>query len=396
MGYNITEIKLMCIVQVFREPSSSPEPQPDTPVAGSTTMKLQEAFDLHLNSVVNRNDVTRTNPLFDPLQCEDDTGDNRKSDAVCEVGMENFKNDSKHVYHPEAKSQKQDLTEQKLMKPKSSRDQSKVTSTIKGFPQSGEHVNFTITTYQRPSGTDKLLNEDSDRNRAYSDNLSTDSLKKPTTTLFHHHNYSSTNSLNGSAVSLSRTNSFNSNDNGIFKSPDPVSASPVKRSTSYISLVTNPLSHPGNGFQLGSTNTSYTGRTKFVGNLAAQTLMDKGDERVYESWNLRKTTRECNASQDSPEHHQEGTKSQTTVEEQKIAQVGQDKEQDSQKQIIITEEERARLLALQEQFLQLQEQLLQNSGLLQQKQLSQPQVPTADTPLQSLQVVMGSPSIIVL
>lgn len=376
----------MCFVQVFRESPSSPEPQPDTPLAGSTTLKFQEALDLHLNSVVHRNEVTRTNPLFDPFQCEDDTGGNKKPDAVCEVGMEKFKNDSKHVSHPETKSQKDDLTEQELMKSKSLRDQSKVISTMKGVPRSGEHVNFTITTYQRPSSTDKLLNEDSDSNKAHSGNLSTDSLKKPTKTVFHQHKYSSTSSLNSSASSLSRTNSFNSNDNGTFKPPDPISASPVKRSTSHISLFTNPLSHPGNGFQSGSTNTSYTGRTKFVGNLAAQTQMDKGNEGVYESWSLRKTTSECNVSQVPPEHHQEGIKSQTTVEEQKIAQVGQDKEQGSQKQIIITEEERAQLLALQEQFLQLHEQLLQNSGLMQQQQLSQPQVPTADTPLQSLQV----------
>lgn len=378
----------MCFAQVFRESPSSPEPQPDTPLAGSTTLNLQEALDLHLNTVVHRNEVTRTNPLFDPLQCEDD---NRKPEAVCEVGMEKFKNDSKHVSHLETKSEKRDLTEQELMKRKSLRDQSKVTSTMKGVPRSGEHVNFTITTYQRPFSTDKLLNEDSDSNsnRTNSDNLSTDSLKKPIKTAFHDHKYSSTSSLNSSSASLSRTNSFNGNDNGTFKPPDPVSASPVKRSTSYISLVTNPLSHPGNGFQSGSTNTSYTGRTKFAGNLAAQTHMDKGNDGVYESWSLRKTTSECNVSQVPPEHHQEGTKSQTTVEEQKIVQVGQDKEQGSQKQIIITEEERAQFLALQEQFLQLQEQLLQNSGLMQQQQLSQPQVPTADTPLQSLQVRDG-------
>ncbi|XP_033609851.1 uncharacterized protein LOC111870662 isoform X4 [Cryptotermes secundus] len=381
------ETVMLADTQVFRESPSSPEPQPDTHLAGSTTLKLQEALDLHLNSVVHRNEVTKTNPLFDPLQCEDDIGDNRMPDAVCEVGMEKLKNYSKNVSHMETKSQKQNLTEEELMKPKSLRDKSQVTSTMKGVPRSGENVNFTITTYQRPFSTDKLLNEDSDSNRTHSDNLSTDSLKEQTKTVSHHHKYSSTSSLNSSAASLSRTNSFNGNDNGTFTPPDPVSTSPVKRSTSYISLVTNPLSHPGNGFQSGSTNTLHTGKTKFVGNMAAQTQMDKGNERVYESWSLRKTTSECNVSQVPPEHHQEGTKSQTTVEEQKIAQVGQDKEQGSQKQIIITEEERAQLLALQEQFLQLQEQLLQNSGLMQQQQLSQPQVPTADTPLQSLQVL---------
>jgi hypothetical protein len=352
-------------------------------------MSLQDALDLHLNSVAHRNEVTWTNPLFDSIHCEDNTGDNRKPDAVREIGMEKSKNDLKHVYHLETNSQKQDLTEEEFMKPKSLRDQSKVTSTMKRVPRSGEHVNFTITTYQRPFSTDKLFSEDSDSNREHSDNLSTDSLKKPMA-VFQHHKYSSTSSINSSAASLSRTSSFNSNNNGIFRPPDPVLTSPVKRSTSYISLATNPLSHPGNGFQPGSTNTSYAGRTTSVGNLAAQTQMDKGDEGVYESWSVRKRTSECEC-QDPPEHHQEETSSQTTVEEQQIAQVGQDKVQDSQQQIIITEEERARLLALQEQFLQLQEKLLQNSGLMQQQQLLQPQVPTADTPLQSLQVRNGVP-----
>lgn len=344
-------------------------------------MNLQDALDLHHNSEVHRNEVTWTNPLFDPIHCEDTTGDNRKPDAVREIGMEKFKNDLKHAYHLETNSQKQDLTEEELMKPKSLRDQSKVTSSMKRGPRSGEHVNFTITTYQRPFSTDRLLNEDSDSNGEHSDNLSTDSLKKPMT-VFQHHKYSSASSINSSAAGLSRTNSFNSNNNGTSKPPDPVLTSPVKRSTSYISLVT----HPGNGFQPGSTNTSHTGRTTSVGNLAAQTQMDKGDEGVYESWSVRKRTSECDISQDPPEHHQEETNSQTTVDEQQIAQVGQDKVQGSQQQIIITEEERARLLALQEQFLQLQEKLLQNSGLIQQQQLVQPQVPTADTPLQSLQV----------
>jgi hypothetical protein len=347
-------------------------------------MKLQEAPDLHLNSVVQRNEITRTNPLFDPVHHEDNIGNNRKPDAVCEAGMENLKNDSKHVYSLETDYQKQDLTDEELMKSKPSRDQSKVTSTMKRVPRSGEHVNFTITTYQRPLSTDKLFNKDSNSNRKHSDDFSTDSLKEPTTVL-QNHKYNDTSSTNSSAISLSRTNSFNSNSNGTFKPPDPVLTSPVKRSTSYISLATNPLSHPGNSFQSGSTNTSYTGRTKSVGNLAAQTQKDKGDARVYESWSLRKITGECD--QDLPEHHQEGTKEQTTVE-QKIALAGQDEPQDSQ-QIIITEEERARLLALQEQFLQLQEKLLQSSGLMQQQQLLHPHVPTADPPLQSLQVRGG-------
>lgn len=346
-------------------------------------MKHEESLDIHLSSPVHRKEVTRTNPLFDPHQCEDDS--NSSPAAVCEVGM----NDTKHLYHLEAMSHKQD-SERELMKSDSCRDRSNSTSTRKG----GELANFTITTYQRPRDTDRLFSGDSDNNWAHPvQHLSTDSYKKPTTAEFQH-KYSSTNSLNssgalGSATSVSRTNSFNSNDNGTFKIPGPVSASSVKRSTSYISLVANPPSCPGNGFQSGRTHTPYTNRTKSVGNLAVEAQLDAGDETAYENWGLRKTTSKRSVSQDPSESLQEGTKSQTTAEEQKMArgsQVGREEPRGSQQQIIITEEERARLLALQEQFLHLQEQLLQNSGLMQQQQLSQPQAPAADTPLQSLQV----------
>jgi hypothetical protein len=369
-------------MQVFQEPSLSPEPHADISQAGSETMEPQESLDIHLNSLIHRNKLTRTNPLFDPHQCEDSTGDrNSKPATVSDIGKEGFKNDIKHMYHPQIGSQKLEKAEQELMKSNSWRDQRKETSTRKGVPGSGELANFTITTYQRPHDTDRLFYEDSDDNRAHTvQHLST--FKKPTTAMFQHHKYSSTSSLNSTAPNISRTNSFNNNDSGIFKPPGPFSTS-VKRSTSYISLATNPSSCPGNGFQPGSTYTPYTNRTESVGNLAAEARLDPGGKREYESWSLRKTTSNCSVSQDPAECLQEGTKSQEMA---RGPQAGQEELRDTQQQIIITEEERARLLALQEQFLQLQEQLLQNSCLLQQQQLSEPQVHPADTPLQSLQV----------
>jgi hypothetical protein len=298
--------------------------------------------------------------------------------------MEKLKNDTKHLYHPEAVSHKQD-SERELMKSDSWRDRSKETSTRKG----GELANFTITTYQRPRDTDRIFNGDSDNNCAQPiQHMSTDSHKKPTTVF--QHKYSSTNSLNGSATRVSRTNSFNSNDSGKFKTAVLGSASSVKRSTSYISLIPNPPSCHGNGFQSGQTYSPYASGTNCVGNLAVEAQLDAGDEMANENWGFRKTMSKHSVSQDPSESLQERTKSQKTVEEQKmprVSQVGQEEPRGSQQQIIITEEERARLLAIQEQFLQLQEQLLQNSGLMQQQQqLSQPQAPAVDTPLQSLQV----------
>lgn len=367
---------------MFQEPSTSPEPEPDILQGSSAFMKHEQSLGVHLNGLSHRNKVTRTNPLFDPQLCDNDTGDDKSSS---EFGMEKLKNDKKHLYHPDTMSQKQDSSARDLIKSDSWRDQSKEMSTRKG----GELANFTITTYQRPQDTDGLLSGDSSNNWAQSvQEMSTDPSKKSTTAVARQ-KYSSTSSLNssgplGSVASVSRTNSFSNNDSGTFKLPGPVKASSVKRSTSYISLVAN----PGNGFQSGRTYTPYTSRTKSVGNLAAEAHMDAEDERGDENWDLRNATSKHSVSQDPADSIQEGNKPQTTAEEQKAreSQVGQEEPRGSQQQIIMTEEERAQLLELQKQFLQLQEQLLQNAGLMQQQRLSQPQAAAADTPLQSLQV----------
>lgn len=374
-------------MQVFQEPSS-PEPEPDFRQGRSAITKHKDSLDTRFSSPLHRNEVTRTNPLFDPNQYDDDDpGDsNINPSAVCEDGTKKLKHDTKHLYHTEATLHKQDSSELLLMKPDSSRDQSKETSTRKG----GELSNFTITTYQRPHDPDGLFDRDGDNNAAQPvQHLSTDTRKKPTTVF--QHKYRSTDSLNssgavGSGTSVSRTNSFNSNDSSMFKIPGPVSTSSVKRSTSYISLVAKPPSFPGNGFQSGRTYAPYSNRTKSVGNLAVEAQLDADDETAYENWGLGKM-RKCSVSHDPSESVQKGIESQTTAEKQKMArgtEVGHEEQRGSQQQIIITEEERARLLALQEQFLQLQEQLLQNSGHMQQ--ISQTHAPAADTPLQSLQV----------
>ncbi|XP_021920760.1 uncharacterized protein LOC110830321 isoform X6 [Zootermopsis nevadensis] len=375
---------LLADTQVFQEPSS-PEPEPDFRQGRSAITKHKDSLDTRFSSPLHRNEVTRTNPLFDPNQYDDDDpGDsNINPSAVCEDGTKKLKHDTKHLYHTEATLHKQDSSELLLMKPDSSRDQ----STRKG----GELSNFTITTYQRPHDPDGLFGRDGDNNAAEPvQHLSTDTRKKPTTVF--QHKYSSTDSLNssggvGSATSVSRTNSFNSNDSSMFKIPGPVSTSSVKRSTSYISLVAKPPSFPGNGFQSGRTYAPYSNRTKSVGNLAVEAQLDADDETAYENWGLGKM-RKCSVSHDPSESVQKGIESQTTAEKQKMArgtEVGHEEQRGSQQQIIITEEERARLLALQEQFLQLQEQLLQNSGHMQQ--ISQTHAPAADTPLQSLQVL---------
>ncbi|XP_069671321.1 serine-rich adhesin for platelets-like isoform X2 [Periplaneta americana] len=324
---------MLADTQVFQEPSLSPEPQPQN-----------DPMVMHLSRAVHRNEVTRTNPLFDPRQCEEDP---KQSTGVCEVGMEEFSNETKSL-------------------------ESRDTSNRKG----GDLANFTITAYQRPRETDEIFNEDSDDDRTRS---ALNSVKKPITTQTHR--YGSSNSLNNNAVhntaaNLSRTNSFNNNNNITFKPPAPVATS-VKRSTSYISLIANTTSQPGKSLQSGPV---YTSRTKSVGNLAVEEQGDRNVERTHENWGLRKTSSEFNVSQDTPAERQEEFETpQTKAEEPRGSQQG----------IVITAEERARLLALQEQFLQLQEQLLQNSSLLQQQQ-QQPhasQTPNADTPLQSLQVL---------
>lgn len=364
---------------MFREPSLSPEPHPHIPQTVSNTIGLEESLHLSYNSKIHRNNVMRINPLFDPHDCEDDG----KPSAVSNIGMETFKNNIKHVYHHEAQSQKQGIAEEELLNSDFWRDQSKETSTRTGVPGNQEPVNFTITTYQRPHDTDKLVNTDSENNRARSVHHSFTGSSKITTGVLQH-KYSSTSSVNSSNAGLSRTNSFNSSD--ITSKPHgPVSASSVKRSTSYVSLLTNPLSRHGSDLQSGQANNLYTSRTTSVGNLTAEAQLDMSNKRTYETWGLRKTTSEHNMSQHLQERAEGGTKSQSKVEEQRNTQVGREERQSSQQQIIITEQERAQLLALQEQFLQLQEHL-QNSGLVLQQQLSQPQSSAADAPLQSLQV----------
>jgi hypothetical protein len=366
---------------VFQEPSLSAEPQPNICKKISPTMELQESLNLNPSSQIHRNNVTRINPLFDPHHCEDD----RKPTVLSDVGMETFNDNTKYVYHQEIQSQKQDIKQQELLNSDSWRDQRQETSTRTGVPAGNrEQVNFTITSYQRPHDTDNLFNKDGEKDRAHFVQRSSRGSSKITTGGLQH-KYSSTNSLNSSTAGLSRTNSFN-NSTITSKPHGPVSATSVKRSTSSISLLTNPLSQHGDDLQSGSANILYTNRMTSVGNLTAEAQMDTGNKRTYETWGLRKTMSEDNVTQDLQERLQDETKSQSRVEEEKNTHVGQEEQQSSQQQIAITEEERVQLLALQEQLLQQLQEQLQNSGLMQQQQFLQPQTATADAPLQSLQV----------
>ena len=350
---------------MFQEPSLSAEPQPSICKTISPTMELQESLNLNLSNQNHRNNVTRMNPLFDSHYFED----KRKPSASSDDGMETFNNNTKHMYHQGTQSQKQEVTQQELLNSDFWKDQRKETLTRTGVPGNRETVNFTITTYQRPQDTDKLFNKHGEKERAHFVQHSSTRSSKITTGVLQH-KYSSTSSLNNSTAGLSRTNSFNNSD--ITSKPHcPVSTTSVKRSTSYVSLLTNPLSKHGNDLQSGRANILYTSRTTSVGNLTAEAQLDTGNKRTYETWGLRKTTSEYNVTQDLQERLQDGTTSQSRVEEQKNTHGGQEERRSSQQQTVVTEEEQVQLLAQQEQFLQ---------------QLSQPQTATNDAPLQSLQV----------
>jgi len=350
---------------VFQEPFLSAEPQPNIRKTISPTMKLQESLNLNLTNQIHSNNVTRINPLFQSHYFED----KRKSSALSDDIMETFKNNTKHMYHEERQSQKQDITQQELLNSDFWKDQRKETSTRTGVPGNREPVNFTITTYQRPQATDKFFNKDGEKERAHFVQHSSTGSSKITSGVLQH-KYSSTNSLNSGTAGLSRTNSF-SNSDITFKPHGPVSTTSVKRSTSYISLLTNPLSQHGNDLQSSHANILYTSRTTSVGNLTAEAQLDTGNKRTYETWGLRKTTSEDNVAQDLQEHLHDGTVSQSRVVEQKNTHAGQEEWRSSQQQAVVMEEEQVQLLAQQEQFLQ---------------QLSQPQTSTTDAPLQSLQV----------
>ena len=352
--------------QVFQEPSLSAEPQPNIHKTISPTTELQDSRNLNLSNQIHRNYVTPINPLFDSHHFED----KRKPSALSDDGMETFNNNNtKHMYHQETQSQKQDVTQQELLNSDFWIDQRKETSTRTGVPGNCETVNFTITTYQRPQDTETLFSEGGEKEKAHFVQHSSTGPSKITTEVLQH-KYSSTSSLNNSTAGLSRKNSFNSSDI-TSKSHGPVSSTYVKRSTSYISLLTNPLSQHRNDLQSGHANILYTSRTTSVGNLTTEAQLDTRNKRTYETWGLRKTTSEDNVTQDLQEHLQDGTTSPSRVEEQKNTHVGQEEWRSSQQRTVVTEEEQVQLLAQQEQFLQ---------------QLSQPQTSTTDAPLQSLQV----------
>lgn len=352
---------------MFQEPSLSAEPQPNIRKTISPTMELQDYLNLNFTNQIHRNNATRINPLFNSHHFED----RKKPSALSDDGTETFNNNNntKHMYYQKTQSQKQDITQQELLNSNFWKDQRKETSTRTGVPGSHDPVNFTITTYQRPQDTATLFSEDGEKERTrFFKNSSTGSSKIRTGVL--QHKYSSASSLNNSTAGLSRTNSCNSSD--ITSKPHgPVSSTSVKRSTSYISLLTNPLSQHGNDLQSGHANIRYTSRTTSVGNLTAQAQLDTRNKRTYETWRLRKTTSEDNVTQDLQKHLQDGTTSPSRVEEQKNTRVGQKEWRSSQQQSVATEEEQVQLLTQQEQFLQ---------------QLSQPQTSNTDAPLQSLQV----------
>ena len=350
---------------MFREPSLSAEPQPNICKTVSPTRGLQESLNLSLSNQIHRNNVTHINPLFDPHHFED----KRKPSALSDDGMETFNSNTKQVCHQERESQKQNIKQQELLNSDFWKDQRKEMSTRTGVPGNHEPINFTITTYQRPQDTDKLFNKDGEKDRPHFVQHSSTGSSKITRGVLQHR-YSSTSSLNSSTAGLSRTNSF-SNSAITSKPHGPVSTTSVKRSTSYVSLLTNPLSQHRNDFQSGHANILYTSRTTSVGNLTAEAQLDTGNKRTYETWGLRKTTSEDNVTQDMQECLQDGTTSQSRVEEQKNTHVGQEEWRSSQQQTVVTEEEQEQLLAQQEQFLQ---------------QLSQPQTSNTDAPLQSLQV----------
>jgi len=224
------------------------------------------------------------------------------------------------MYHQETQSQKQDITQQELLNSDFWKDQRKETSTRTGVPGNHETVNFTITTYQRPQDTETLFNDGGEKEKAHFVQHSSTGPSKVTTGVLQH-KYSSTSSLNNSTAGLSRKNSFNSSD--ITSKPHgPVSSTSVKRSTSYISLLTNPLSQHRNDLQSDHANILYTSRTPSVGNLTTEAQLDTRNKRTYETWGLRKTTSEDNVTQDLQENLQDGTKSPSRVEEQKNTHVG--------------------------------------------------------------------------
>jgi hypothetical protein len=321
-------------------------------------MELQESLNLNLSNQIHRNNVTY-NPLFDPHHCEE----SRKSSALSDDGMETFNNNTMHMYHQKTQSQKQDATQQELLNSDFWKDQRKETSTRTCVTGNHEPVNFTITGYQRTHDNDKLFNRDGEKDREHFVQHSSKGSSKITTGALKH-KYGSTSSLNSNTVSLPRTKSFNSSD--ITTKPHgPVSAT-VRRSTSHVSLLSNPLHRHGNYLQSGHANNLYTSRTTSVGNLTAEAQLDTGDKRTYETWGLRKITSEDNVAQDLHKRLQDRTTSHSRVEEQKNTHVGQEERRSSQQQAVITDEEQVQLLALQ--------------------QLSQPQTSTADAPLQSLQV----------
>jgi len=343
---------------VFQEQSLSAEPQPNTCQTFSPTMELQDSLNLDLSNQIHRNNVTRINPLFDSHYFED----KRKPAALPDDGMETFNNNTKHVYHQETQSQKQDTTQQELLNSDFWKDQRKETSTRTGVPGNCKPVNFTINTYQRPQDSDILFNKDGEKERSHFVQRSSTGSSKITRGVLQH-KYNSTSCLNRNTAGLSRTNSFN--NSAITSKPhSPVSTTSVKRSTSYISLFTNPLSQHENDLQSCHANILYTSRTTSVGNLTAEAQLDTGNRRTYETWGLRKTTSEDNVTQDLQEHLQSRLVEQNT-------HVGQEERRSLQQQTVVTEEEQVQLLAQQEQFLQ---------------HLSQPQTSTSDAPLQSLQV----------
>ncbi|KAJ9583839.1 hypothetical protein L9F63_021815, partial [Diploptera punctata] len=197
--------------------------------------------------------------------------------------------------------------------------------------RSSELSNFTITTYQRPRVNDEIFNEE------------TNNFKKPAK-LFLHQKFNSTTTLNSDAnttVMKKATShiSLQNNDDS------DTNMAGMKKATSYISLQNN-----------NDSDANTKGIKKATSQVCLQINDDESDANMT---GMKKATSQV-CLQNNNDGNMKRATSQTTE---------------------VKDEERQRLIQLQEQFLQLQQQLLQNSSLL-EKQNS-----TADAPLQSLQVL---------
>ncbi|PSN52777.1 hypothetical protein C0J52_07486 [Blattella germanica] len=290
------EYQLPAPPSAFRDADSPTLTEGETVVLADTQVfKEPENMDVHLNQAVYRNEVTRVNPLFISQEYDDNPPSKKMelsrtrqiSNGEIQHNKQQNESNNRHsrrLYDEDnsreivaqlkeqqhsvvaSRDVKQFNNEIHLRKEQNNEtNRNNVEVRVREEPKqynglsarSNELSNFTLTTYQRPRlMSDEIFNEGSDEEKQ-------NSLQK-STKLYLHQKFGSTSAINNTSANLSRTNSFNEEE---VKPP-----ASVKRSTSYISLIANPVVRTGR-------SNIVPNRTKSVGNLATEDQAEKTEEQ---------------------------------------------------------------------------------------------------------------------